>query len=145
MFQDNYKSFIFDRINETVSTLDKYNITYQKEKDNYNEIYKRLNNSLNDTQQKDLDDLLDSFNAITSEEQQAIYITATKDTIKLRNEQFMDNDFDIPHYIFEELIRYYNKNKSPVVWDNLVSLLNLAKVNGRLSQEQVDYLKNTYK
>ncbi len=145
MFQDDFKVFIFSRINETVDFLKRYNIHYKSTNDKYNEIYERLTKDLTPTQRQDLDDLLSSLNAIASEEQRAIYITATKDTIKLRNEQFMDNDFDIPHYIFEELIRYYNKNKSPVVWDNLVSLLNLAKVNGRLSQEQVDFLKENYK
>lgn len=86
MFQDDFKSFIFDRINETISTLRKYNIAYQKENNTYNEIYDRLNKTLNNKQQKYLDDLLDSLNAIASEEQQAIYKIAIKDTLKLSNE-----------------------------------------------------------
>lgn len=57
----------------------------------------------------------------------------------------MDDNFDIPFYIFEEFMRYYNKNKSIIVWDNLVSLLNLAKINDKLTQKQVDYLKENYK
>ena len=57
----------------------------------------------------------------------------------------MDKDFNIPFYIFEEFIKYYRKDKSIVVWDNLVALLNLAKVNGRFTQDQVDFLKKEYK
>ena len=54
-------------------------------------------------------------------------------------------EFDIPHYIFEEFIKYYRKDKSIIVWSNLEALLNLAKVNGRLTEEQVNFLKEHYK
>jgi len=57
----------------------------------------------------------------------------------------INKDFDIPFYIFEEFARYYAKDKSPIVWDNLKSLLWLAKDNNRLSQRQVEYLLENFK
>ena len=53
-------------------------------------------------------------------------------------------DFSIPFYIFEEFIRYYRKDKSPMVLDNLKSLLWLAKKNNRLTQERIDILLEYY-
>ena len=55
----------------------------------------------------------------------------------------MDNT-DIPFYIFEEFIRYYQKDKSPVVLSNLKSLLWLAKKNNRITQERIDFLLENY-
>ncbi len=55
-----------------------------------------------------------------------------------------DKEFNIPFYIFEEFVRYYRKDKSPVVLDNLKALLNLAKVNGRITQDQINVLLENY-
>jgi len=53
-------------------------------------------------------------------------------------------EFDIPFYIFEEFIRYYRKDKSPIVLDNLKALLRLAKENGRISESQIKILLEYY-
>ncbi len=57
--------------------------------------------------------------------------------------EYKDNT-DIPFYIFEEFIKYYRRDKSPVVLSNLKSLLNLAKVNDKISQERIDFLLKNY-
>ena len=60
----------------------------------------------------------------------------------------INEDFDIPYYIFEEIVDYIEltaQGKCKTMrWENIKSLLKLAKVNNRLSQEQVDYLIKTY-
>lgn len=57
-------------------------------------------------------------------------------------------DFNIPYYILEESIEYieltnqgYCKSSK---WENIKALLGLAKVNNRLSSEQVKFLIEKY-
>lgn len=64
--------------------------------------------------------------------------------IDLIGKEQYENNTDIPFYIFEEFIRYYRKDKSPVVYDNLKSLLWLAKKNNRITQERIDFLLENY-
>lgn len=53
-------------------------------------------------------------------------------------------NFDIPFYIFEETINYIKLreqgNNKVSRLENLKSLLNLAKLNDRLSQNQIDMI-----
>lgn len=67
--------------------------------------------------------------------------------VKIMND--INYDFDVPYYIFEEIIEYislaadsYEKTSK---WNNIQMLLNTAVVNNRLSYEQVEYLKNKFK
>ena len=59
-----------------------------------------------------------------------------------------NEDFNVPHYIFEEIIEYIELTKQGyckcMKWENIKSLLRLAQVNNRLSQGQVDYIIQTY-
>lgn len=64
--------------------------------------------------------------------------------IDLIGQQDYEHNTDIPFYIFEEFIRYYQKDKSPVVLDNLKALLWLAKKNNRITQERIDFLLEHY-
>lgn len=56
----------------------------------------------------------------------------------------INEDFDIPYYIFEEIVQYIEltaKGKCKTMkWENIKGLLGLAKINKRLTQEQVDLL-----
>lgn len=60
----------------------------------------------------------------------------------------INKDFDVPHYIFEEIVEYIelkNQGKCKAAkWQNIKCLLNLAKVNNRLSSEQVNFLIDKY-
>lgn len=58
--------------------------------------------------------------------------------------QDYEHNTDIPFYIFEEFIRYYQKGKPPSVLSNLKALLWLAKKNGRITQERIDFLLENY-
>lgn len=60
----------------------------------------------------------------------------------------INEDFMIPFYIVEELIDYIeltSKGYSKYAkWNNIKSLLKLAQVNNRLSNEQVNFIINKY-
>lgn len=51
----------------------------------------------------------------------------------------------IPDYIIEEYKEYIKDNKSNKKWQNLNALINLSKINGRLTEEQANNLKKQYK
>lgn len=53
-------------------------------------------------------------------------------------------DFSIPYYIFEEIVQYIELTAQghckTMKWDNIKSLLRLAQVNNRLSEQQVEFI-----
>lgn len=57
-------------------------------------------------------------------------------------------DFNIPYYIVEEIVYYIELTNQgyckTMKWENIKALLRLAKVNNRLSNEQVDFLIKKY-
>ena len=60
----------------------------------------------------------------------------------------INKEFDIPFYIFEEIVEYVEQTAQGrcrrMKWENIKSLLKLAQVNNRFTQEQVDYIIKTY-
>lgn len=60
----------------------------------------------------------------------------------------INKDFNIPYYIFEEIVEYIEQTAEgrcrTMKWENIKALLRLAKVNNRLSNEQVDFLVEKY-
>lgn len=60
----------------------------------------------------------------------------------------INEEFDIPFYIFEEITEYLEQTAKgrcrPTKWKNIKALLKLAQVNNRLSEQQVDYLIKSY-
>lgn len=60
----------------------------------------------------------------------------------------INEDFNIPYYIFEEIVEYIELTNNgyckSMKWENIKKLLNLAKVNSRLSSEQVKFLIEKY-
>lgn len=60
----------------------------------------------------------------------------------------INEDFDIPYYIFEEIVEYVELTAQGhckcMKWDNIKSLLKLAQVNNRLTDKQVKYIIETY-
>lgn len=57
-------------------------------------------------------------------------------------------DFNVPYYIVEEIVDYVELTAQGhckcMKWENIKSLLGLAKINNRLTKEQVNFLINTY-
>lgn len=62
--------------------------------------------------------------------------------------ELINEDFDIPYYIFEEITEYIELTAKgcckTAKWNNIKTLLNCAKVNNRLSEQQVKYIIDTY-
>lgn len=60
----------------------------------------------------------------------------------------INEEFNIPYYIFEEIIEYIELNKEShckcMKWENIKSLLNMAMLNNRLTQNQVNHLIKKY-
>ena len=60
----------------------------------------------------------------------------------------INEDFNVPHYIFEEIIEYIESTSQgkckSMKWHNIVRLLKLAVINDRLTEEQAEYLENKY-
>lgn len=56
----------------------------------------------------------------------------------------INKDFNIPYYIFEEIVEYIELTAQGhckcMKWENIKALLGLAKVNNRLTQEQVNFI-----
>ena len=59
-----------------------------------------------------------------------------------------NEDFNIPYYIFEEIVEYIELTSSgkckTMKWNNIESLLKMATVNHRLTEQQAEHLKKTY-
>ncbi len=60
----------------------------------------------------------------------------------------INKDFSVPYYIFEEITDYIELTAQGhckcMKWENIKALLGLAKVNNRLSSEQVNFLIEKY-
>lgn len=60
----------------------------------------------------------------------------------------INKDFNIPFYIFEEITSYIELTAQGhckcMKWENIKALLNCARVNHRLTQEQVKFLIEKY-
>lgn len=62
--------------------------------------------------------------------------------------QEIKKDFNVPYYIFEEIVEYIELTNQghckTMKWENIKSLLGLAKINNRLSSAQVNLLIEKY-
>ncbi len=62
--------------------------------------------------------------------------------------QEIKKDFNVPYYILEEIVEYIELTNQghckTMKWKNIKSLLGLAKINNRLSSEQVNLLIEKY-
>lgn len=60
----------------------------------------------------------------------------------------INKDFNVPYYIFEEIVEYIELTNQgyckTMKWENIKALLRLAKVNDRLSSDQVNFIIEKY-
>ena len=60
----------------------------------------------------------------------------------------INRDFNVPYYIFEEIVEYVELSEQGhckcMKWENIKALLRLAKINNRLSNEQVEFIISKY-
>jgi len=54
-------------------------------------------------------------------------------------------EFNVPYYVFEEVVEYYQRGKPISRRDNAIALINLAKLNNRLTETQAQVLKDLCK
>ena len=62
--------------------------------------------------------------------------------------QKINDEFNIPYYIFEEIVEYVEQTAKGsckcMKWENIKALLNLAVVNKRITKQQAEYLKKEF-
>ena len=60
----------------------------------------------------------------------------------------LNKEFDIPYYIFEEIIDYVELTEKGyskcMKWENIKALLRLAVVNKNLTEEQAEFLEKEF-
>lgn len=60
----------------------------------------------------------------------------------------VNKDFNIPFYIFDEIVEYIEQTAQGrcrcMKWKNIKALLRLAQMNKRLSETQIEYIIDTY-
>ena len=60
----------------------------------------------------------------------------------------INKDFNVPYYIVEEIGEYIELTNQghckSMKWENIKALLRLAKVNNRLSNNQVEFIIEKY-
>lgn len=119
-----------EKINIATSSLSN-NREYKEKEEKYAKLTYDFFEGLSEEKIQQFDEIVDLIGEIQKDETIALYNSLRDHT-------------DIPFYIFEEFIRYYQKDKSPIVLDNLKALLGLASANGRISKERVEHLLENY-
>ena len=60
----------------------------------------------------------------------------------------LNKEFNVPYYIFEEIIDYVELTAKGyckcMKWENIKSLLRLAVVNDRLTEQQAKFLEKEF-
>lgn len=60
----------------------------------------------------------------------------------------LNKEFNIPYYIFEEIIDYVELTEKGyskcMKWENIKALLRLAVVNKNLTEEQAEFLEKEF-
>ena len=60
----------------------------------------------------------------------------------------VNQEFNVPYYIFEEIIEYVELTAKGyckcMKWENIKTLLRLAVVNNRLTKEQAEFLEKEF-
>ena len=126
-----------DRINKAILSYKENNNGSKTKEDTYTKLVRDFFSNLTEEQIIQFDKIIDLVGDIQKDDLIVAYNTG----VDSANNNI---DFSIPNYIFEEFIRYYRKDKSIIVLDNLKLLLWLANKNDRLTQTQIDFLLENY-
>lgn len=66
----------------------------------------------------------------------------------MENENIINANFDIPYYIFDAIVKYYESSKDGVYnqskWEEVKLLLNLAVLNNRITTDQLNFIIETF-
>ena len=65
----------------------------------------------------------------------------------MKQEKLINPEFDIPYYIFDEIVEYIEKTAQgrckTMKWENIKSLLKCAVINERLTERQAEYIEES--
>ena len=66
----------------------------------------------------------------------------------MKQEKLINPEFDIPYYIFDEIVEYIEKTAQgrckTMKWENIKALLKCAVINERLTERQAEYIEEKY-
>lgn len=66
----------------------------------------------------------------------------------MEQKKIINPEFDIPHYIFDEIVEYIEQTAMGrnrcMKWENIKGLLRCAIKNERLTERQAEHLEKTY-
>ncbi len=66
----------------------------------------------------------------------------------MEQEKVVNPEFDIPYYIFEEIVEYVEQTAQGrcrcMKWENIKSLLGCAIINERLTKRQAEHIEKKY-
>ena len=57
----------------------------------------------------------------------------------------INENFDIPFHIFDEIVRYVEKGRPISMWKNIYTLIKMSECNNKITQGQANYLIDNYK
>lgn len=92
IFDENFNSFIHNRIDETIQYLKNNNKNYKQKLKEYNKLYHELHDELSENQIQKFDKILDILNNISNDELDSTYKTATYDFLNLKNNNFITHN-----------------------------------------------------
>lgn len=63
----------------------------------------------------------------------------------MKSNKNINENFDIPFHIFNEIVEYVNKGKPDYMWRNIYTLIKMSEYNNKISSSQAKYLIDNYK
>ena len=127
--------FILDRVNEGTAPL-KENKEYITKENAYTKLTYDFFKNLSEEQIIQFDTIIDLIGDMQKEELILAYKTAIEDVKK---------EFNVPYYVFEEVVEYYQRGKPITRQNNIIALINLAKINNRLTETQAQVLRELFR
>ena len=133
---------IMEKINNAILSLKENDNEYTNKANTYSDLVYDFSKDLTDEQTKQFNEIINLIGDIKKEELKIAFNTATD---IMHADDMINKDFSIPYYIFEELVEYYQMGKPIARWNNLTSLMNLARANDRFTETQVERFKEMCK
>lgn len=63
----------------------------------------------------------------------------------MKSNKIINENFDIPFHIFDEIVEYVGNGKPAYMWKNIYTLIKMAENNNILTTSQVNFLIDNYK
>lgn len=63
----------------------------------------------------------------------------------MKSSKNINENFDIPFHIFDEIVEYVERGKPISKWGNIYTLIKMSECNNKLTKSQAKYLIDNYK